>query len=191
MLNEKWSVSDERTILDHPYLNVSFQNVRLPDGRQIHDWPFVRAGDYVNALVLDPEGHCLILEGYKHGLGRESWQVLGGYLEKDEDPLAAVQRELLEETGYHSKEWQHLGSFVVDANRYVGTGHFFLARNAQKIAEPVHDDLETFAIRWEHPAEIFQALKDGRVAIVSYAINIALGLLALESSPPRIVSKST
>ena len=191
MLNEKWSVSDERTILDHPYLKVSFQNVRLPDGRQIQDWPFVRARDYVNALVLNPKGHCLILEGYKHGLGRESWQVLGGYLENNEEPLAAVQRELLEETGYRSNEWQHLGSFVVDANRYVGTGHFYLALNAQKVTEPDHDDLEAFTIRWEHPAEIFQALKDGRVAIMSYAINIALGLLALESSPPRSKSTST
>jgi ADP-ribose pyrophosphatase len=191
MPKEKWSVLDERVILDHPYLKVSFQDVRLPDGRQIQDWPVVQAKDYVNALVLNSQGQCLVLEGYKHGLGRESWQVLGGYLEKDEDPLVAVQRELLEETGYHSNEWQHLGSFVVDANRHVGTGHFFLARNAQKIADPDHDDLEEFSIRWEQPAEILQALNDGRVAIMSYAINIALGLLALESSPPRIVSTST
>jgi ADP-ribose pyrophosphatase len=190
MLNEKWSVSDERIILDHPYLNVSYQNVRLPDGRQIQDWPFVKARDYVNALVLNPQGQCLILEGYKHGLGRGSWQVLGGYLEPDEDPLAAVQRELLEETGYACDEWRQLGSFVVDANRYVGTGHFFLASNARKVAEPDHDDLEAFSIRWEHPAEVLGALNDGRVAIMSYATNIALGLLALDSSPPRSVATS-
>ena len=139
MPDEKWSVSEERIIINHPFLNVSYQNLLLPDGRQIQDWPFVRAKDYVNALVLNPEGKCLILEGYKHGLGRASWQVLGGYLEIGEDPLTAVRRELLEETGYQSNEWQSLGSYVVDANRYVGTGHFFLAFNARKVAEADHE----------------------------------------------------
>ena len=191
MADEKWRVSNERIIIDHPFLNVSYQDLRLPDGRQIQDWPFVRAKDYVNALVLNPKGECLILEGYKHGLGRGSWQVLGGYLEAGEDPLAAVQRELLEETGYQSNEWKRLGSFVVDANRYVGTGHFFLAHNAQRISEPDHDDLEAFSIRWENPAELVQALQDGRVAIMSYAINIALALLALDSSSPKDAMTST
>lgn len=186
MTDEKWHVSGEKLILEHPYLTVSFQDILLPDGRRIKDWPFVKAKDYVNALVLNSQGQCLILEGYKHGLGRDNWQVLGGYLEEGEEPLAAAQRELLEETGYTSDKWLHLGSFVVDANRYVGTGHFFLAYDAHKIAQPDYDDLEAFEIRWEYPAELLQALSDGRVAIMSYAINIALALLALESPQSSI-----
>jgi ADP-ribose pyrophosphatase len=112
-------------------------------------------------------------------LGRVSWQVLGGYLEAGEDPFAAVQRELLEETGYQSDHWQHLGSFVVDANRVTGMGHFYLAQDAHQVAEADHDDLEQFSLRWVSEDELARALFDGRVGAMSYAINIAMGLLAL------------
>jgi hypothetical protein len=63
-------------------------------------------------------------------------------------------------------------------------GSFFLARNAQKVAEPDHDDLEQFAVRWVSRTELERALFDGRVAIISYAVNIALGLIAIDSEKP-------
>ncbi len=176
-----WETLSAKTVLDHPYVRVAFEHVRLPDGRRIPDWPRVHLKDYVNIVVLDDDGQTLVLEGYKHGLGRESWQVVGGYLEPGEAPLATAQRELLEETGLASDEWRHLGSFVVDANRGVGTGHFFLARGARSVAAPDNADLEAYAVRWVPLAELRRALFDGRVAILSYAANIALALAALEA----------
>jgi ADP-ribose pyrophosphatase len=177
--DEQWDVLNRETVLETPFLKVEMQQVRLPDGRIIDEWPIVDTGDYVNALILNEAGEAMIIEGYKHGLGRSNWQILGGYLEKGEEPLAAVQRELREETGYESDQWQHLGSFVVDANRRIGVGHFFLARQARSAGEANHDDLEQFTICWVSLAELREAVGDGRVAVVSYAVNIALGLLAI------------
>lgn len=179
MAEESWQVLGEKRILKHPYVDVVFQKIRLPGGQIIPDWPIIQTRDYVNAMVVDGAGKALILEGYKHGHGSSSWQVLGGYLEVGEEPIQAVKRELLEETGYSSDDWRHLGSYTVDANRHVGTGHFFLARGVQKISEPDYDDLEQFVVRWVLLDDLRQALFDGQVAIASYAINIALGLLAL------------
>lgn len=180
MPEKRWKVVRQNQVLDDPYVKVTMQEVQLPDGQIIPDWPFVHTRDYVNALVLDSEGQVMIIEGYRHGLGRSSWQVVGGYLEPGEEPLVAIQRELLEETGYQAKEWTDLGTFVMDANRHVGVGTFFLAKNAQKVTEPDHDDLEEFIVRWVSPSVLKQALFDGRVGIISYAVNIALGLIALD-----------
>lgn len=177
--DEQWDVLKRESVVNTPFLKVVMEQVRLPDGRIIADWPIVDARDYVNAMVVNEAGEALIIEGYKHGLGRSNWQVLGGYLEKGEEPLAAVQRELREETGYESDQWQQLGSFVVDANRRVGVGHFFLARAARPAGEAQYDDLEQITLRWVSLAELREALADGRVAVISYAINIALGLLAM------------
>lgn len=182
MTEEKWTIRSTQNIVEHPYVSVSFQEIELPDGRVIDDWPIIRTKNYVNAFVLDQFGRAMLLEGYKHGLGRSNWQVLGGYLEEGEDPLQAARRELIEETGYQSDEWQYLGSYVVDANRYVGTGHFFLAKNARQVAQPDHDDLERFVVRWVSPDDFREALFDGRVGIISYAVNISLALLALQES---------
>jgi ADP-ribose pyrophosphatase len=182
MNEEKWDVLSSRTVLQEPYVSVTMQEVRLPDGRIIPDWPWVTTRNYVNALVLNEAGEALILEGYKHGLGRSSWQVIGGYLEEGEEPAVAIRRELLEETGYASDDWQLLGSFVMDANRYVGEGHFFLARNARPVADPNNDDLEGITIRWLPLDELRRGLAAGHVAIISYAVNVALGLLAVQAA---------
>lgn len=178
MPEETWEVLRSKVALDKPpFLKVEMEHVRLPNGREIEEWPIVYARDYVNAVVLNEAGEVMVLEGYKHGLRASSWQVMGGYLEEGEDPLDAVKRELLEETGYASEHWEKLGSFVVDANRRVGTGHFYLARNTRVVAQPSHDDLEGFAIKWVSIAEMNQALFDGRIALMAYAVNIALALL--------------
>jgi ADP-ribose pyrophosphatase len=180
MAGQSWKVVKTKQIVDNPYTQVFMQSIELPDGRLIENWPIIQTLDYVNALVISDDNEAMILEGYKHGLGRSSWQVLGGYLEPDEEPLAAVKRELLEETGYASEHWKHLGSYVVDANRRVGEGHFFLARNARKVTEPSHDDLEYFDLRWVSLDTLKVALRDGRVGVLSYAINISLALNFLQ-----------
>lgn len=185
--SESWEILGREPVLNQPFIKVDMETIRLPDGRIIEDWPRVHARDYVNVLVFNGHGQAMILEGYKHGLGRSSWQVVGGYLEGDEPPLAAVQRELLEETGFVSHDWRYLGSYVIDANRYVSTGHFFVAFDARPGAEPNHDDLEQFGIRWVSIDELKYALLDGRVGVISYAVNICLALMSLE----RIVKERT
>lgn len=179
MKGEKWQVLESELIVDHPYVEVAMEKISLPNGRIIHDWPIVHARDFVNAVVFNEDGKALILDGYKHGARRCSWQVVGGYLEADEDPLAAIQRELLEETGYHSSEWRYLGGFVIDANRHVGVGHFFLSLNARQVALPDSQDLEEFSVRWVSLKDLQYALMDGRISIISYAMNISLALMAL------------
>lgn len=177
---ENWDILQREMVLEHPFISVSMEQVRLPNGQVIMDWPKVYTRDYVNALILNDAGEALIIEGYKHGNGWNGWQVVGGYLEEGEDPYTAVQRELLEETGYSSDNWLYLGSYTMDANRQVGIGHFFYATGAQRIAEPDHDDLEAFDVKWVSVKDLKYALIDGRVGVISYAANIALALLMLE-----------
>lgn len=177
-MDEPWEVLESEVVLDHAFLGGTMQRLRLPDGRVIPDWPIVRTRDYANVVVTDDKGQFMILEGYKHGLGRSSWQVPGGYLEEGEEPLVAAMRELLEETGYTSDRWRHLGSFIKDANRRVGTGHYYLASNAVEVSAPENPDRENYITRWVTPGEVSAALGDGRVAIVSYAVSLSLALLA-------------
>jgi ADP-ribose pyrophosphatase len=179
---ESWEVLESEVVLEHPFLGVAMQKVRLPDGRVIPDWPIVRTRDYVNVTVVNERGEFLILEGYKHGLGRSSWQVPGGYLEEGEAPLDAAKRELLEETGYVSSQWRALGSYVVDANRRVGMGHFFMALGARLSQNPTNPDLESCTVHWFPADEVEAALGDGRVGVISYAVNLALALLAAKAA---------
>jgi ADP-ribose pyrophosphatase len=148
-----WEVLNTTPVLEHSFVTVAMEEVRLPDGQVIPDWPKILTHDYVNAVVVNKNKEALILEGYKHGAGRIIWQIVGGYLEPGEDPLTAVQRELLEETGYSTKDWSYLGSFVVDPNRHIGIGHFFCAQNIEPTSQPIQNpDLEAYELKLIHAA---------------------------------------
>lgn len=176
---EQWETLSQELAIEHPFLRVTMDTVRLPDGQVIADWPTVHAGDYVNVLVVNSDGEGLVLEGYKHGIKRQTWQTVGGLIDEGEDPYSAVQRELLEETGLECRQWRHLSSFVVDANRHVGTGHFFLGYGPNKVQEAKSGDLEAYEMRWISAKELKHGLWDGRFGGMSYGINVALALIAL------------
>ena len=178
-MDGKWQTLSSESAIEHPFLRVTMDTVLLPSGEVIADWPTVHAGDFVNVLVVNSEGQALIAEGYRHGGGRVTWQTIGGYIGKDEDPYTAAQRELREDAGLECSQWRHLNSFVVDAHRHVGTGHFFIAYNPKKnnLADNIRSD--AYTLRWVSVVELKHALWDGRLNVMSYGVNVALALLAL------------
>ena len=50
----------------------------------------------VFAGVFDEQGHVLCV---RHGYGKQSWGMPGGMVDPGEDPITALKREVLEETG--------------------------------------------------------------------------------------------
>ena len=179
-MEQEWIVEKEEAVFKHPFMQVNLQQVRLPDQTVIPDWPIVNLRNYINVVVLDEDQNFLIIKGYKHGIGRLNWQILGGYIDPGEDALTAAKRELMEETGLESHDWTPLGTFIVDANRRASEGTFFIAKNCKKVAEPDYNDLEDYAIEWHPKEEVAIALHDGRIAGMSYAAPIAMALLMLD-----------
>jgi 8-oxo-dGTP diphosphatase len=65
----------------------------------------------VSAFVVDDEGRALLARrASEPDAGR--WDLLGGFLEEGEHPLAGLRRELLEETGYEVEPAEFLGAYV-------------------------------------------------------------------------------
>ena len=65
-----------------------------------------------------------------------------GYIEGNEEPIVAAQRELLEETGYEAKNFIPLGSFYQDQGCSGAYNHYFLATGCQKVKEQNLDEGE-------------------------------------------------
>jgi ADP-ribose pyrophosphatase len=81
-------------------LSVEAHTVELPDGRVIEDWPWVVTPDFVNVVAVTEAGEFLLFRQTKYSIPGLTLATVGGYLEPGEEPLAAAQRELREETGY-------------------------------------------------------------------------------------------
>jgi len=125
-----------------PYLSVESQRVALPDGREIEPYFRINLRSWVVMIAVTEDRNVVIGRQYRHGYERISLMLPGGLLEPGEDYLVAAKRELLEETGYASDEWEDLGRYVPNSSYRCGEAHLFLAKSAKKVAEPESDDLE-------------------------------------------------
>lgn len=179
MLQQMWKEPGVKANFQHPNLSVNMEVVQLSDGRNITDWPIAKTQDYVSTFVVNEDGLALVLEGYRHGLGRSNWQMLGSYLRPGEDPTDIASRMLLDVTGYRVNSWRHLATLVTDADQNNGVGHFFLGRNVQLVRPPKPDPNVLVEIKWVRLGELKRALWDGRIAGASYATTVAMGMLAL------------
>jgi ADP-ribose pyrophosphatase len=172
-----WKTKTRQTVLnDHPWLTVEHHAVELPDGQLLPNWPWIITPDYINVVAVTEEGHFICFRQVKYGINGTTLSVVGGYIEKGEEPLAAAQRELLEETGYQSPDWVSLGSYLVDPNRGVATGHLFLARQARYVTTRDADDLEEQELLLLTRKEIETALENGEIKVLAWAAAVAFAL---------------
>ena len=159
------------------WLSVEDRTVETPGGEVIEHWNWVVTPDFVNVLARTPDGRYLIFRQGKYGFEGDSLAPVGGYIEPGEDPFSAAKRELLEETGFASEDWQDLGGFQVDPNRGVANGFSFFARNAHPVAQPSGGDLEEQHLLFLERDDLETALKGGRFKVMAWAANVAFALL--------------
>ena len=181
---ESWKTVQRRTILDHSkFLQVEEHVVELSDGRIINDWPWVVTPDFINVVAVTEDGRFLFFRQTKYSIKGTSLAPVGGYLEPGEEPLAAAQRELLEETGYVAPHWQSLGCFSVDGNRGAGNAHFFLAKEAKFSAPIDADDLEEQELLLMTRSELDVALATNEFKLLPWVAIVTMALNHLPNEP--------
>jgi len=179
---QPWQTLARRRVLqagDGRFLRVEYHTVQLPNGRIIEEWPWLDTPSFVNVVAETTEGRFLCFRQSKYAAEGISLAIPGGYLEPNEEPLAAIQRELREETGYAADEWTFLGRYAVDGNRGNGHAHLFLARGARFIQPIDADDLEEQELLLLTRAEVEAALAEGEFKVLPWAANVALALMRL------------
>jgi ADP-ribose pyrophosphatase len=172
-----WEVLESREVFAAPpWIKLSRQRIRLPDGREIDDFHFIHLTDYAIVVAQVPDGRFILERQYKHGAGKVCLMLPAGGIADGEEPLRAAQRELLEETGCEADAWQCIGRFACNANYGAGNAHIFTCHNARKIAEPDSGDLEEMEIVLLSAEELRHALRDGEIAVLGTAAAVALAI---------------
>jgi 8-oxo-dGTP pyrophosphatase MutT (NUDIX family) len=174
---DSWKTKARWTILDQrPWLLVENHTIELPDGRLLSDWPWIITPDFINVVAVTADARFICFRQVKYGVEGTTLGIVGGFIEAGEEPIKAAQRELLEETGYESADWTHLGSYRVDPNRGVAVGHLYLARQARYVAPRNADDLEEQELLLLTRSDVETALAQGEVKVLSWAAAIAIAL---------------
>ncbi len=170
-----WEVLNTKVVYSAPpWVRLAMDQVRLPDGRVVDGYHQVTLPEFVIVVAHTPDGRVLIERLYKHGVGEVTLTLPAGMREEGEDPLVCARRELLEETGYASDDWLALGQFVENGTYGCGTAHMFLARNAQRITDPKTGDLEAMEILLMTRCEVAEAVRTGRIVVLSTVAAFAI-----------------
>lgn len=179
-MTQKWHVENSRLVYDRsPWLKIWEQDVVLPNGTTIEGYILTEAREVGMVFAITEDEQVVLVEQYKHGIGETEVDLPAGYLDDDDSsPLAGTQRELLEETGYASDDWQPLGDFVANPNRSKDRFYYFLARNVRRVAEPHLDPTEEIAIHLV-PLTRLRDWLDRCNASLATMTGVLLGLSAL------------
>jgi ADP-ribose pyrophosphatase len=85
------------------------------------------------AIVPTKNNKILLVKQFRYPFGY-IWEIPAGKVEKNESPLKAAKRELLEETGYKGK-FKKIGKFIISPGYSNEVMHFYLAYNIKKVKE--------------------------------------------------------
>lgn len=123
-------------LLDRKWLKLREDHVVLPSGHEIEQFHVVDTRNWVAVLALTGDGDVILVEQYRHGLGRVSVELPAGVIDPGETPRQAAERELLEETGYAADDWQLLSDVSTEPSRHTTRAVFFFAGGAHRVGEP-------------------------------------------------------
>lgn len=124
---QKWKILDSKPAFDNKWFRVIQDKVELPNGRVIDDYFYWSFGDIVNIIALTKEDEILLVKQYKHGAKKIVVEVPAGFVDAENTPLQAAQKELRQETGYISDNWQELGILTDNPTKTDGREHVFVA----------------------------------------------------------------
>ncbi|TVP61532.1 MAG: NUDIX hydrolase [Nodularia sp. (in: Bacteria)] len=135
--------------------------LRLPNKAE-GDWECIRHPGGALAVPVTTEGKLVLVRQYRFAVQGRILEFPAGTLERNEDPLETIQREIEEETGYSAQKWDKLGEFFLAPGYSDEIIYAFLARDLEKLENPPKqdedEDIETVLMT---PEELEKAILKG------------------------------
>ncbi|PSP95771.1 NUDIX hydrolase [Halobacteriales archaeon QS_4_62_28] len=172
-----WDTLDSRVAYSCEGFDIRTDDVRFPSGDE-GEFDYLEEGESVVILPLTPDDDVVVIEEWRQAVKRINRGLPAGSVEADdEDPEAAVHRELAEETGYQAGTVEHLTS-AEPANGFAdAVFHYFVARDCKPTAKQALDYNESITVGTTSFNSMIDAaradnLRDGRsvTAVVYYAL---------------------
>ncbi|MCQ2216934.1 MAG: NUDIX hydrolase [Paludibacteraceae bacterium] len=157
----EWQVLESEYLFQRPWLTARREHVKLPTGAEIRDFYILEYPDFCNVIALTKEGKFLMERQYRHAQRLTAYEIPAGCVEKGEDPLAAAQRELYEETGYAGGEWSHFMTISPNAGACTNYSHTYVAFGVEQVSEQhleVSEDIQIVLLEKE---DVIRMLKNG------------------------------
>jgi len=132
----------------------------MPSGRKTTR-EIVEHDDCIAVVALNDD-NVLLVNQYRKAIDKELLEIPAGGIEPGEDPVAAVQREMREETGYLPRKIERLGGFYSTPGYCTEYLYLYLATNLTP--SPLEaEDTENISVVWVPLSEIPSLITSGKI----------------------------
>ncbi len=160
---QPWLQRNTRTVFKNEWLHIDIDEVKLPNGRT-SDYTLIRNNRHGAAiLAFNDQGQVLMEKEFRYPVGQVIWQLPGGLLDPGEEPLAAAQRELVEETGHIAESWRLLGEVWDNPAFEDMLIHVFVAEHAKPNGSTSLDDHEWVECEWVEMDWLKERVRSGEI----------------------------
>ena len=158
-------------VLESSYFRPRFRidKCELPNGN-ILDATVIEFSAWANILALTKNNEVVLIRQYRHGVREILWEIPGGVVEDDEDPIGGVKRELLEETGYTAAKFIQVGKLFPNPAFQTNTMYCYLALDAELVTTQNLDDGEDIEVHLVPLDELIVMAQRGEFA---HALQVA------------------
>jgi len=140
-LEEKTLHSEE--IFSGKVVRLCLEEVELPNGKQSKR-EIIKHPGAVAIIPVTADNKIVMVEQYRHALGKIIVEIPAGKLEKGEDPRECARRELEEETGYACESLELITSFYTSPGFADEILHVYLAKGLTKMENSAALDEDEF-----------------------------------------------
>ena len=141
-----WKTLFSEYLIKRPWLTARRDKVELPDGRVIPEFYVLEYPDWVNVIAITKDGDFIMEKQYRYAADSTNYEIPCGVMEKDETPLDAAKRELMEETGYGGGEWKLLMKLSPNPTSMTNMTYCYLATGVEKVSDQHLDDTEELEV---------------------------------------------
>ena len=118
------------------YKNQWFQVINKYYENEKKNYYVLNIPDSSVILPITKNNEFIIIKQFRESLDNYSLELPAGFIDEDETPQQAAERELFEETGYISNEFIYLGIGRLMINRTNSVQHLFAAKNINQKSKP-------------------------------------------------------